>query len=201
MKNAYKVRCVGYTQNIEKYFTIGKVYDVVNNTITNDNGFTYNHLKGEQGCPDCDVIDSFLSHWYKFERVGDAPQKIVITTDGKTTLARLYDGKTVVKAAEAVCSPSDTFDFNVGAKLAMERLTGETETDSEKKKLPAVGDFVRVKFDKRSNPENCCHFLTEGQILRVNEVLDNGFIRVDGYCFNSRQIAAQFMRSEEYEIL
>ncbi len=48
--------------------------------------------------------------------------KIDITTDGKTTLARLYDGKRVVKSAEAKCAPSDTFDFATGAKLAFDRL-------------------------------------------------------------------------------
>ena len=53
------------------------------------------------------------------------PQKIVITTDGKTTLARLYEGKKVIKSAEAHCSPDDKFDFSVGANLAMERLTGK----------------------------------------------------------------------------
>jgi hypothetical protein len=49
-------------------------------------------------------------------------EKIVITTDGKTTTAVKYceDGKKVT--ATAKCSPEDTFDFNVGAKLAMERL-------------------------------------------------------------------------------
>ena len=54
-------------------------------------------------------------------------QKIVITTDGKETLARLYDGDKVVKKATAKCSPDDTFDFNVGAKLAFERLTEKKE--------------------------------------------------------------------------
>lgn len=49
-------------------------------------------------------------------------QKIVITTDGKTTLARMYEGKTVIKSAEAKCSPADEFDFNLGAKIAFGRL-------------------------------------------------------------------------------
>lgn len=53
--------------------------------------------------------------------------KVVITSDGKTTLARLYDGNKVVQRAEAVCSPDDKFDFSVGAKLAMERLMGNDE--------------------------------------------------------------------------
>ena len=49
-------------------------------------------------------------------------QKIVITTDGKTTLARLYEGKKVIDRAEAKCHPADKFDFTIGAELAFERL-------------------------------------------------------------------------------
>jgi len=52
--------------------------------------------------------------------------KIVITSDGATTLARLYDGKKVVKCAEAKCSPSDTYDFKIGANLAYDRLMRPT---------------------------------------------------------------------------
>lgn len=48
--------------------------------------------------------------------------KIVITTDGNKTLARLYENNEVVRIAEAKCSPEDTFDFETGAKLAFERL-------------------------------------------------------------------------------
>lgn len=50
-------------------------------------------------------------------------QKIVISHDGKTTTAELYDGKKVVKTATARCCPSDEFDFNIGAAIALERLT------------------------------------------------------------------------------
>ena len=49
-------------------------------------------------------------------------EKIIITSDGVTTTARKYDGKKVVKEAKAVCSKDDNFNFDVGAKLAMERL-------------------------------------------------------------------------------
>lgn len=52
-------------------------------------------------------------------------EKIVITTDGVTTTARKYDGKKLIKEAKAVCSKDDTFNFDVGAKLAMERLLEE----------------------------------------------------------------------------
>lgn len=50
-------------------------------------------------------------------------QKIVITTDGvKYVTAKLYAGDTV-KVAQDKCCPEDTFDFMVGAKMAMERLS------------------------------------------------------------------------------
>ena len=48
--------------------------------------------------------------------------KIVITADGATTTARFYDGKKVIKAAKAECSPEDEFDFKIGAKIAFDRL-------------------------------------------------------------------------------
>lgn len=54
-----------------------------------------------------------------------AYNKIVITTDERTTLARLYDGNNVIKSAEAKCSPDDEFDFSTGAKIAFERLTAD----------------------------------------------------------------------------
>ena len=52
-------------------------------------------------------------------------EKIVITTDSVTTTARKYDGKKLVKEAKAACSKDDAFNFDVGAKLAMERLMAE----------------------------------------------------------------------------
>lgn len=49
-------------------------------------------------------------------------KKIVITSDGVETLARLYDGNKVIKTATEKCSPDDTFDFEVGARTAFDRL-------------------------------------------------------------------------------
>lgn len=63
----------------------------------------------------------------EIEKITTRDEKIVITSDGKTTLARLYENGEVTKTAEAKCSPSDKFDFAVGAKLAFERLNEKTE--------------------------------------------------------------------------
>lgn len=50
-------------------------------------------------------------------------EKIVITTDGKTTTAKMYAGKSIIKTSTAKCSPDDKFDFVTGAKIAFDRLT------------------------------------------------------------------------------
>lgn len=84
-------------------------------------------------------------------------QKIVITTDGVETLARLYEGEKVIKSATAKCNPEDTFDFKVGAKLAYDRLMGEEKTESKSEtKLDEtfkfkVGDRVIVNDDLKTD--------------------------------------------------
>ena len=60
----------------------------------------------------------------RLEPAEKSERKIVITTDGKTTTAKLYDGRKTIREAKAVCSDSDTFDFNIGAGIALARLTG-----------------------------------------------------------------------------
>lgn len=72
------------------------------------------------------------------ERVGN-PGKIVITTDGRITTAKLYrHGEPTLKTV-ATCSPEDTFDFAIGAKLVLERLI-----DAVNNPPIQVGDIVRV---------------------------------------------------------
>lgn len=71
-------------------------------------------------------------------------KKIVITTDGLKTIARLYEDDKVVKSATAKCSPIDTFSFEVGAKLAFERLfPGETKIEARNIKFND-GDYARI---------------------------------------------------------
>ena len=58
--------------------------------------------------------------------------KIVITSDGEKTLARLYDGKKVIKTATAKCLPDDDFDFETGAAIAFDRLFDKHEKEKPK---------------------------------------------------------------------
>lgn len=74
-------------------------------------------------------------------------QKIVITTDGKETLARLYESGKVTKIAKAICSPDDEFDFQIGAKTAFDRLF-------KSKTKPVEGEMYRVV----GNTNNFHHF-------------------------------------------
>lgn len=52
-------------------------------------------------------------------------RKLVITSDGVETLARLYEGNKVIKTATAKCSPEDTYNFDEGARIALHRLFGD----------------------------------------------------------------------------
>ena len=66
--------------------------------------------------------------------------KIVITTEGNTVLARLYEGKKVLEEAKATCSKDDKFVFATGAQLAFDRLLG----NEPKKEEWFTGKMVRT---------------------------------------------------------
>lgn len=121
----YKVRCVGYKRE-ERRFTVGKVYDVVDGNITNDNGYTYSY-HGDN----LDVID-FLSRWYKFKVVDNDsvisrvifndPATIILWSDGTKTIAKTHG--------------DDAFDHEKGFAVACA------------KKLLGNGDSFRMEFAK-----------------------------------------------------
>lgn len=123
--------------------------------------------------------------------VNNAPHKIVITTDGKTTTARLFNGKELIRKAEAKCSPDDKFDFMVGAKLAMERLEGE---EPKKPKNPfKVGDYVRITGDKTLG-----HCLPVGSVGRVVKT-DDDSCNVAGFWDSGSGRIEQHVGIEELE--
>lgn len=71
------VRCVGYRRS-ERYFTIGKVYEVVNGSIRNDNGYTYVGRSWD-GRP----MVEWLSDWYIFEEVKEYATNVVCSICGE----------------------------------------------------------------------------------------------------------------------
>ena len=76
-------------------------------------------------------VDSYYFDLYR----SPCAEKIVITSDGVTTTATRYSKNTKVSEATSRCSPEDKFDFNVGAKLALDRLTN------------SKWNIVKVKFE------------------------------------------------------
>lgn len=72
------------------------------------------------------------------EIVPKPADKIIVTTDGKNTIARLFSGKELVKSAIAKCSPKDEFVFEIGAALALDRLLDrEAKADPEAPEFPS----------------------------------------------------------------
>lgn len=62
----------------------------------------------------------------------DMDEKIVVLRNGKAVTATKYaDGKKV-NSATAKCHPDDKFDFNVGAKIAVDRLIRENNNTDRK---------------------------------------------------------------------
>lgn len=70
---------------------------------------------------------------------------IVIYRNGSETIAL---NKATKEKAVAKCSPSDTYDFAVGAKLALERLTGKEEKLGFKPHLEFCGENYGVIGEK-----------------------------------------------------
>ena len=72
-------------------------------------------------------------------------EKIVITKDGDdAVLCRGYGKNNLVVESRSFCSPDDIFDFNIGAKLAMDRMYEGYDMTPKPKRKPYNGKiFVR----------------------------------------------------------
>lgn len=108
-------------------------------------------------------------------------QKIVITTDGKTTMAVLYDGKKRIKEAKATCAPTDTFDFGIGSALAIERLMGNpkaTLPENEKSSLDWK-KFAAGKLEVKVNKEKFDEFMKLCEERNFKWALDKAATKVN----------------------
>ena len=122
--------------------------------------------------------------WCDAELSPVVDSKVVITVNGSETLARLYEGNKVIKSASAECSPEDTFDFSVGAKIAFERLMGiEPKTCVEGEEKPTTkyksGDKVRIIRN------TCHHFADIGEIITLtNDNVNQSYYPSDSHKWN-----------------
>ena len=122
-------------------FNVGELYKVGDYSgyecgniveITGVEGHTvyYKTIKGKAGIrQNFSEMSIFAKNLIPFTEQNGNTKKIVITTDGKTTTAKMYDRKSCVKVSEARCCPSDTFDFQTGAEIAFNRLFGEPKNE------------------------------------------------------------------------
>ena len=121
-----------------------------------------------------------------FSGMATSLPKVVITTDGKTTTAKMYEGTKLLKTAKSKCSPEDTFDFAIGAKLTLERVI-------EKEPKFKIGQFVRVIKN------DTCQFF-KGQPVKITEVSED-YVMCEGYLRYRQIIGAQLLRYEMIESL
>ena len=126
-----------------------------------------------------DIEDNDWGGWYWKENCIEGlacENKIVITSDGEKTLARLYDGKKVVKTATAKCSADDKFSFETGAKIAFERLFDGEEKEEQKLfngKVVCVNEYIGFTVGK-------IYEFVDGQCLDDQKTLRPAFSKCKG---------------------
>ena len=109
----------------------------------------------------------------------DTNKSIHITTDGVTTTAVFKDGNKVIEQSSTKCHPLDEFDFNIGSRIAFDRLMDKVtplKLMHEDEVLGVIGEPI----DKTDSFGNKLHV---GDIVTnvVFALRENG-----GFPFNAR---------------
>lgn len=185
---------VGDKVRVRDDLEIGKWYSMNNRTFSDYVNSKMITFKGKEvtiladNCFGMYLIKEDNGEWHwtdeMFSGLATSLPKVVITTDGKTTTAKMYEGKKVLKTAKSQYSPQDTFDFAVGAKLALERVT-------EKEPKFKIGQFVRVIEN------DTCQFF-KGQPVKITEVSED-YVMCEGYLRYGQIIGTQLLRYEMIE--
>ena len=165
----------GWTKKMGRY--VGEVYKVAN-VVHDSSDSSY-------------ILEGFAYVWDErgLERCGN--ETIVIYRKDNEVIA--LDKRTGKKAI-AKCSPEDTFDFNIGAKLAFERIM-----NSNKERIDV--EDMRKKLDSYCFGRRCCggcklesptyrcgrgaHFITKddsGNYTMSNKEIKAAFNIVFGTC-------------------
>lgn len=98
-------------------------------------------------------------------------EKIVITKDGdNAVLCRGYGKNNLVVMSRSYCSPDDIFDFNIGAKLAMDRMYEGYDMTPKPKRKKYTGIIYCVfnipsitSFPKKTS--SCVYRVKNGRIV------------------------------------
>lgn len=119
-------------------------------------------------------------------------RKIVITSNGAETLARLYEGNKVIKTATAKCSPDDTYNFDEGARIAFHRLIGDyAEVKKKKPRVYKAGDKVKVIAN------TCVHSIKIGEVVTLTKIYRE---YADGNnCWDTKEHGECYIRECDFE--
>jgi len=159
-KGNFKVRCIEAGSN---NFTVGVIYEILDRSIRCNDGTPYRFVKFE----DIDMLNSAMNS--QFELI-EPFQVITIYQKGNKTIATLTSDSTYVKHAKAICNPTDTYDFEIGASLAFGRLMDcevvkvlefEEPMVKKVKRKAIVGEYIEIVDPPFS-------FSKVGDILRVS---------------------------------
>lgn len=114
--------------------------------------------------------------------------KIVITTDGTTTRAALYDGHKLIREAKAICSKEDAFKFETGAKIAFERLTAKPAEPKPKKELKPLNTKVFIIDGYDDFKSGHIYEIKDGKIIDN----DGWKFPLDGIFYNMNDVQEYF---------
>lgn len=122
----------------------------------------------------------------------DLREEIIIYRNGNEVIALHKENGETVKSAKAKCNPEDEFNFNIGAKLAFERLNNDKKYD-----LPdfKVGEFVKVICKG-------IHYFPIGSIIEIKKVdKESKQLRCYGYtnCYGSKGFNEQIVEFKDVE--
>lgn len=97
-------------------------------------------------------------------------EEIIIYRNGNEVIALHKENGETIKSAKAKCNPEDEFNFNLGAKLAFERLMNDgTKDDLHDFKVGEV-----VKIIGRNNWAN--HYFPIGTVVEIKNVYEGSKI-------------------------
>ncbi len=122
--------------------------------------------------------DAGLWYWDSSTIAGlaESNQKIEITTDGTTTVARLYNGKDVVESVSVIRQEGLSFDFNADAMSAFTRLMCKEDTSAKLKRKAKykVGDKIRVVRFVPTFPVDCRENYA-GRVFTIKNVYETQY--------------------------
>lgn len=108
----------------------------------------------------------FKENGYKIIKWSDAKncnsrEEIIVYRSGNEVIALHKENGETVKSAKSKCNPEDEFNFNVGVKLAFERLMNDNTKDD----LPdfKVREFVKVIC-------GITHYFPIGSVIEIKKV-------------------------------